>query len=95
MPAHVALQNFHHLVPQIFSADAPVFLQVADCDQIEFELAEALREGHLLVVGEMLIRKDQQRVLEPSLVELGELGVFDFSEPNARHLGSEGRRQRS
>jgi hypothetical protein len=89
MPAHVALQHLHHVVVVFFQPQGAVRFDVADRGHLEFERPEALGEGDLLVAREMLVGKDQQRVLEPGGVERAPGGVVQLRDLDAADYGAE------
>ena len=72
MPAHIPFEHLNHLVRIVIDANAAVFFDVADRYQIKLQLTEAFGKGDLLVIGEMLVREDEQRVLQPSVVQPAE-----------------------
>jgi len=76
-----ALQHLHHVVVVFFQPQGAVRFDVADRGHLEFERPEALGEGDLLVAREMLVGKDQQRVLEPGGVERAPSGVVQLRGP--------------
>src|SRR5580698_4319035 len=74
MPAHVALEHLHEIA--VVVDEGPVALDVADGRHLELKLSKAFGERNLLVALEMLIRKDEERVLQPGGVEILPGGVI-------------------
>ena len=77
MPSHVALEDLDDVIGIVVSAKRSVGPYIAERSQFELELAESLCEHDLFLVGEMLIRKDEQCVFEPSGVHFRKAGVVD------------------
>ena len=88
MPAHVALEHLHQIT--VVVDESAVALDVADGRHLEFELSKAFGERNLLVALEMLIRKDQERVLQPGGVEILPGGVVKAGKLYARKYRPEG-----
>src|SRR5262249_39218530 len=67
-----------------------VRFDVAQRCHLELERAEALGEGDLLGMRQVLRRKDQERVLKPGLVERAERGLLEFCHLDAADDRTEG-----
>lgn len=90
VPAHVALQHLDHVVAVVVGAEGPVGAHVGDRREVELQGPEPAGEGDLLLGRQMLAREDQERVVEPGLVEHGEVGVGEGGEPQAGDHRAEG-----
>ncbi len=93
VPAHVALQHLDHVVGGVVGPQRAVRAHVGDRRQVELRRPHTLGEGHLLVRGQVLPRKDQQGVLQPGVVEQPERRLGDLRQPHARHHCPERRGQ--
>ena len=58
------------------------------------ELAEPAAEGQQIVVVDLLAAEQQRGMAVPGPLDLGELGIRDGGEIDARDFGADGRRQR-
>ena len=85
MPAHIPFEHLNHLVRIVFDANAAVFFDVADRHQIKLQLTEAFGKFDLLVIGEMLVREDEQRVLKPGVVQPAEGCLVNFGQLESGH----------
>jgi len=92
VPAHVAFEDLDHVVAAVIRSYRAVLADVADRGEIELQLAKATGECDLLVIAEVLVRKHQQRVLQPQLVESGEFGFAQVRESGTGHHRTEGAR---
>ena len=68
VPAHIAFQNFNHVVIIAF-AQAAVFLNIAQFEEVELQLAKSLGELDLLVGRQVLAAEQKKRIFEPRLVK--------------------------
>ena len=94
VPSHVASKYLDHVITIIVESHTAVGTNVADRSQIEFEVTKALGKRNLFFIGEMLIRKDQQRVFEPRVVELGKRCIVNLRELQPGHSGAEAQIER-
>ncbi len=95
MPAHVADDDLHHVVP-IFGcvgAHRAVGLDVGDGDDVvatqSFDTAPSAGECQLFVATQVLPGKDQQRVGEPGAVQGSGGGFIEVCQAQAGHHRAE------
>ena len=89
MPAHVAFEDLDDIVVVGLDAQRAVGPDVADRCHVELKRPEAPGKADLLVARQVLTGKDQQRMLEPGLVQFAPAFVIDRGQADACDHGAE------